>query len=100
MLALNLTALMVYWVFKAFALSGMAVTSLATLVAGVAPPSSKRPRLDWLVLHYEVYELVIRGVAGGDSRRGGRENALYPRLQVGFGVATFVSSATVIAVGA
>jgi uncharacterized membrane protein len=96
MLSLNITALLIYRLFDGFGpFHWMAVASLATLAAGMAPALTRRPQQRWLAVHAGCMSgsyvgLVAAAASEVTSRMGGdfsRAVAITTVLVIGVGLA-------------
>lgn len=98
MVALNVSALFIYRLFGHFGpFHWMALGSLLTLIVGMVPVLTRRPKGSWLELHAAFINgsyvgLVAAFAAEITSRLPGTENS--------FGLVVGVTSALVIGVGA
>ena len=98
MLALNITALFIYRLYGRFGpFHWMALASLLTLIAGMVPVLTRRPKGGWLELHASFINgsfvgLVAATAAEITSRIPGTENH--------FGFVVSLTSALVIGIGA
>jgi uncharacterized membrane protein len=100
MLGLNVTGLLIYRLFGFFGpFHALALFSLVTVVAGFLPAYFKRPRGKWLRWHYEGICWSYLGLLGATAAEIATR---LPFINSGlaFGVAAFVSSQGVIAIGA
>jgi len=98
MLALNVSALFIYKLYGRFGpFHWMALGSLLTLIVGMVPVFTRRPKKGWLELHAAFINgsyvgLVAAFAAEITSRLPGTENS--------FGLVVGITSALIIGVGA
>ena len=98
MLALNISALFIYRLYGRFGpFHWMALASLLTLIVGMVPVFTRRPKIGWLQLHAAFINGSYVGLVAGfvseiTSRIPGTEDS--------FGLVVGLTSALIIGIGA
>ena len=101
MLAVNVTALMIYRLFGGFGpFHAAALLSLATVIAGIIPAVRRQPRDRWLERHYffmtySYVGLLAATAAEIGTRLPGARGAFWPAVIVA-SIAVFVIGAALI----
>ena len=98
MIALNVTALSIYKLYGHFgAFHWMALGSLLTLIAGMVPVFTRRPKGSWLELHAAFINGSYVGLVAATAAE---VTSRIPGTEAMFGLVVGVTSALVIGIGA
>lgn len=101
MIGLNVTALMIYRVFKSFGpFHVLALVSLASLAKGAIPVFRRVRKSDWLEQHYEGMCWSYVGLLAATAAEIAVRLPWVEGYGWAFGIATFVSSFIVVFLGA
>jgi len=101
MTCLNVTALMIYRLFGSFGpFHGLAIVSLATVVAGLLSVALRRPRKRWLVYHYWFMCFSYVGLLAAAVAEVTTRLPFFSGSGLAFALVTFFSSQLVFLVGA
>lgn len=99
MLALNISALLIYRLFGRFGpFHVFAIISLLTVVAGIVPALRKRPR--WLDRHYTMMSWSYVGLLAAAAAETLTRLPLFDHSWAGFGTAVALATVAVTGAGA
>jgi hypothetical protein len=97
MISLNATALFIYRLFGHFGpFHWLALSSLLTLIAGMVPVFTRRPKGIWLERHAIFINISFIGLVAATSSE---ITSRIPGLEDGFGPVVGLTSALIIGVG-